>query len=118
MNGGAIKNAVVAQMVEQFTCNEHAGGSIPLNGSNFKEKMKQILFVLIVISLFGCTTTTTIELPDGDLIKVTSRKGSLVRVERKQTKVEVDNRGRASFLEQIISMIFMKSDWIDRKINE
>lgn len=81
-------------------------------------QMKKINLCIIAIFLFGCTTTTTIELPEGDMITVKSKNGSLVRVSRASTKIEVDNRGRASFLEQLISMIFMKADWITHRMED
>ena len=81
-------------------------------------KTKILSLVIITIFFLGCSTVTTIELPEGDLIKVKSKNGSLVRVSRADTKIEVDKRGRASFLEQIISMMFIKSDWINKKVED
>lgn len=80
--------------------------------------MKKINFILITILLFGCSTTTTIKLPDGDTVEVRSRNGSFVRVSRADTKIEVDKRGRATFIEQLISMMFMKADWITKKLED
>ena len=73
--------------------------------------------VLIVVLLVGCSTTTTIKLPEGDTVEVKSRNGSLVRVKRNNVQVEVDKRGRASFIEQLISMMFIKSDWIRKEVS-
>lgn len=80
--------------------------------------MKRIIVILIAILLLGCSTTTTIKLPEGDTVEVKSRNGSLVHVSRDKTKIVVDKRGRASFIEQLISMMFIKSDWINKKVSE
>ena len=80
--------------------------------------MKKISLAIVALLFLGCSTTTTIELPEGDMITIKSKTGSLVRVSRAETKIEVDNRGRASFLEQLVSMMFMKSDWITQKMEE
>ena len=80
--------------------------------------MKRIIVILIAILLLGCSTTTTIKLPEGDTVEVKSRNGSLVHVSRDKTKIVVDKRGRASFIEQLISMMFIKSDWIRKEISE
>lgn len=80
--------------------------------------MKKISLCMIALFFLGCTTTTTIELPEGDMVTVRSKNGSLVRVSRAETKIEVDNRGRASFLEQLISMMFVKTDWISKEVED
>ena len=74
-----------------------------------KSPVKKISLIIAALFFLGCSTTTTIKLPEGDTIEVKSRKGSLVRVSRAETKIEVDKRGRASVLEWLVSMIFLIS---------
>ena len=68
--------------------------------------------------MFACSTTTTIELQEGDMIKVRSRNGSLVKVSRNKTDIVIDKRGRASFIEQLISMMFVSGDWLNKKVDD
>lgn len=82
-----------------------------------KTRIFRFSIVLIVVLLVGCSTITTIKLPEGDTVEVKSRNGSLVHVTRDKTKIVVDKRGRASFIEQLISMMFIKSDWIKKEVS-
>ena len=80
--------------------------------------MKNLSLCLMAIFFLGCSTITTIELPEGDMVTVRSRNGSLVKVSRAGTEIEVDKRGRASFLEQVISMMVVNTDLITKAVED
>lgn len=64
--------------------------------------------ILIISSgIVSCTIKTEIIKDDGSIYIVKSKSDSMVKVEEKDMIVIVDNRGRPSFLEQLITLMFM-----------
>lgn len=66
---------------------------------------------LILIALNGCAgfgqVTSTITLTDGKTYTVVSKSDALVEFEQDGKKLKVDNRGRPSLIEKIISLLFL-----------
>ena len=80
--------------------------------------MRKTSICMIAILLFGCSTVTTIELPEGDLITVKSRRNSLVRMSSGEMKFEIDNRGKPTFIEQLLSMMVVNGDWLNKAVED
>lgn len=71
--------------------------------------MKILACLICACLLAGCSVTTTITLPDGDVYVVQSKSDALVEYSEGDKKVIVDNRGRPSFLEVFFSTLIMKA---------
>ncbi len=56
----------------------------------------------------GCSRTTTITKPDGDVWEVKHSNNALVEYTNEEEKVIVDDRGRASLIEEIIKLWTLK----------
>ena len=66
--------------------------------------MEKLTIIILILFLTGCATTTKIWLDDVEIAKIKSKSDAIVEVERDGTKIIVDNRGRPSLIEQIITM--------------
>lgn len=74
-----------------------------------------ILFIFTLVGCVGCASVkTTITSPDKEIWVVQSKKDALVKLEKEGTKIEVDNRGKLGLFENLMGIIFMKTD-IDLK---
>lgn len=73
-----------------------------------------LLILLGFLWLSGCSALNverTITMPDGKVIVVDARQDDLVTVSRNGVEATVDGRGRAGFFENIMTMMFMKTDF-------
>lgn len=83
------------------------------------------LIIFLLMGITGCAVTTTIIDPCGNTWKIISKKDALVKLEKEETKleiktgikIEVDNRGKLGLFENLMGIIFMKTD-IDIKNKE
>ena len=80
--------------------------------------MKKISLCIAALFLFGCSQMTVIEYPNGDILKVTSGTDSIVRFVKDGKPHEVDNRGNPSVISQMLQMMFVKTDWINKKVED
>ena len=71
-------------------------------------EMIRVALLCVSVLLSGCATTTTITTPDQQYV-VECRDDALVTYEDGDLKVQVDNRGRPSFLETFFSTLIMKT---------
>lgn len=78
--------------------------------------MRGKLFVCAMMLLFlvSCASTNKIETEiiksDGAVVIIKSKSDALVKYKDKNEEVEVDNRGRPSFLETILGGWILKGD--------
>ena len=71
--------------------------------------MKNIILVFIFF-LCGCTAQTQIIEPDGSIYTIVSRTNAVVIIEDKNRKVTVNNQGKPTLFEAIITMMFMDAN--------
>lgn len=64
----------------------------------------------MALFLFGCTVKTQIIEPDGSIYTIKSRSNAIVIIEEKGKKVTVNNQGKPTLFEAIITMMFMDSN--------
>lgn len=69
----------------------------------------KILTLFMVILISGCTVKTEIIMGDDDIITIRSKKDALVTVVDKDRTVTVNNQGKPTLFEAIITMMFMKT---------
>lgn len=69
--------------------------------------MKVLIF--IILFSFGCTTKTQIIEPDGSIYTIKSRTNAVVTIEEKGKKITVNNQGKPTLFESIITMMFMNT---------
>ena len=70
-------------------------------------------WVIIFTLLFtiGCASVkTTITSPQGDIWEVQSKKDALVTLKQNEVEITVDNRGKLGLFENLMGIIFMKTD--------
>lgn len=68
-------------------------------------------FIILLVLTIGCASVkTTITNPQGEIWIVQSKKDALVKLEKKDIKIEVDNRGKLGLFENLMGIIFMKTD--------
>lgn len=71
--------------------------------------MKAYLRALILsILLMGCTSTTIITDRMGQTFEVVSQKDAVVTFKDESVTVTVDNRGKASTLDELIKLYYMQ----------
>lgn len=80
--------------------------------------MKKFTVPLALLFAFGCSTTTVITYPDGDVLKVKSRNDSIVRFVKDGKPHEIDNRGNPSVISQMLQMMFVNGDWFKNPSEE
>jgi len=78
--------------------------------------MKIITILLLILSVSGCSnfldSETKVITPNGEVIAVIAQSDSRVIYEKKENgmiKLEVDNRGKSSFISDLLGLMFMKS---------
>ena len=78
------------------------------------KKVILLLSLLVVIVVSGCaslnTVKTEITMPDGQTYAVRSKADALVKCKDNCKEMEVDNRGRPSFLETLLSGWIMRGN--------
>ncbi len=67
---------------------------------------------MLSLMIVGCSRTTTITKPDGEVWTVEHSKDALVEYTKGDEKVTIDDRGRASLIEEIIKL------WTLRELNK
>ena len=67
-----------------------------------------IYATFLSLLIMGCSRTTTITKPDGDVWEVKHSNNALVEYTNEEEKVIVDDRGRASLIEEIIKLWTLK----------
>lgn len=75
-----------------------------------------IRILILSILLMGCSTTTIITDRSGGVFQVESQKDAIVTFRDESVTVTVDNRGRASTLDEIIKLYYMQ--WQAEQGNE
>ena len=71
-----------------------------------------LIIIVSLAILMGCSRTTIITKPDGDVWKVEHSKDALIEYVKGDEKVTIDDRGRASLIEEIIKL------WTLRELND
>ncbi len=69
----------------------------------------RILTLVMVLLICGCTVKTEIIMGDDDIITIRSKKDALVTVVDKDRTVTVNNQGKPTLFESIITMMFMRT---------
>ncbi len=73
--------------------------------------MRAFIIILMVVVMAGCAglgqTVSTMTMPNGDIYTVASKSDALVEFSQGDVKMTVDNRGRPSMLEKVISLLFL-----------
>ena len=64
--------------------------------------------ILLALLITGCSRTTVITKPDGDVWKAKHSTSSLISYKKGGEEVLIDNRGRASLIEEIIKLWTLK----------
>ena len=73
--------------------------------------MKILLTLIVSIMFIGCaTTSTSVQWYDGNNITIKSSSDARVVYTKGNETVEVDNRGRPGFIEQVFGAILLKSE--------
>ena len=67
-----------------------------------------IRILILSILLMGCTSTTIITDRAGGIFRVVSQKDAVVTFKDESLSVTVDNRGRASTLDELIKLYYMQ----------
>ena len=67
-----------------------------------------IYATLLSLLIAGCSRTTVITKPDGDIWMVKHSANSLISYKKGGEEVIIDNRGRASLIEEIIKLWTLK----------
>ena len=62
---------------------------------------------LLFLLLTGCTTKTVITMDDGSVITVDSKNDALVTVKEDNRVITVNNQGKPTLFESILTMMFM-----------
>ena len=71
--------------------------------------MRTVIYaILLSLLMAGCSRTTVITKPDGDVWKVKHSASSLISYKKGSEEVIIDNRGRASLIEEIIKLWTLK----------
>ena len=71
--------------------------------------MKTVIYAIFISLLIaGCSRTTTITKPDGEIWSVRHSSSSLISYKKDGEEVLVDNRGRASFMEEVLKLWTLK----------
>ena len=74
-----------------------------------KTMYKTVIYaILLSLLIMGCGRTTTIIKPDGEVWEVKHSNNALVEYTNKEEKIIVDDRGRASLIEEIIKLWTLK----------
>jgi len=77
----------------------------------FKDKTMKWIIIITLLFTIGCASVkTTITNPQGEVWIVQSKKDALVKLEKEGVKIEVDNRGKLGLFENLLGIIFMKTD--------
>jgi hypothetical protein len=58
----------------------------------------------------GCSVKTVITMPDGDIYCVQSKKDALVKLEKDNIKLEVNNQGKPGIFENLMGIMLMKTE--------
>lgn len=67
--------------------------------------------VILLVLVVGCASVkTTIINPQGEIYTIQSKKDALVIMEKDGVKLTVDNRGKLGLFENLMGIIFMKTD--------
>ena len=67
--------------------------------------------ILILMLTTGCAAVkTTITSPDMEIWTVQSKKDALVTLKQENVEITVDNRGKLGLFENLMGIIFMKTD--------
>lgn len=72
--------------------------------------MKNTILIFIIFLFYGCTAITQITEPDGSIYTIKSRTNAMVTVELQGKKIIVNNQGKPTLFEAIITMMFMDSN--------
>ena len=77
-------------------------------------KIKLFICVMALAFLVSCASMNKIETEiiksDGEIVIIKSKSDALVKYKDKNEEVEVDNRGRVGFLEQILGGFIISRD--------
>jgi hypothetical protein len=68
----------------------------------------KLLLITAILVFNGCTYTTKIVKPNGDVWSVEHRADALIEYKDEVEEVRVDNRGRESVLEGLLKLIGAK----------
>lgn len=77
----------------------------------------RILTLAMVLLICGCTIKTEIMIGDDDIITIRSKKDALVTVVDKDRTITVNNQGKPTLFEAIITMMFMRTQ-ISEEVKE
>ncbi len=67
--------------------------------------------IILLVLIIGCASVkTTIKLPDGKNVEIWSKKDALVEFKTSGIEGLVDNRGKLGLFENLMGIIFMKTD--------
>ena len=91
---------------------EIGGGTVV----TFNSLSKVLLICLLFLS--ACTVKTEILIGDEEVITIRSKKDALVTVVDKNRTVTVNNQGKPTLFEAIITMMFMKTQVIEEVAEE
>ena len=67
-----------------------------------------IYAILLSLVMAGCSRTTTITKPDGYVWQVRHSTSALISYKKDGEEVIIDNRGRASFMEEVFKLWTLK----------
>ena len=65
--------------------------------------MRYSTVFLIILLCAGCSVTTEVRSPDGNVYQVRSQSDAIVSYEDETVKIHVDNRGRTPIAETILT---------------
>lgn len=67
--------------------------------------------IILFVSMAGCAAITTIiEDPQGETWTVVSKKDALVKLEKDNIKIEVNNQGKPGIFENLMGIMLMKTE--------
>jgi len=77
----------------------------------FKDKTMKWIIIITLLFTIGCASVkTTITNPQGETYIVQSKKDALVTMKKDGVELIVDNRGKLGLFENLMGIIFMKTD--------
>jgi len=77
----------------------------------FKDKtMRWIIIITLLLTISCASVKTTIMNPQGEIYTIQSKKDALVTMKKDGVELIVDNRGKLGLFENLMGIIFMKTD--------